>query len=307
MGSNGGRAVAARRLRSRLAGWLRRFGERTTRAASALEQPPEPESALDHWMRVVASRAPQLLEGRGIRAGSPPALAEPRSGKRGPEPSEPVDHRVAAEPGSPPPVPKTELPQALPASGGGGAAVARPPGPGDGWSRRVVASASGTGREPAKLGPPPVPGERNPEPLPQPVHRPLWSRMRPRPVPEGAVNGVPAFVAAERTPVLAHRFSAPHNEPVAGAPWPVIEPARQLSPVPLAAPAPKPPHRAAQRWPSTERPAPDPVVWPSAAQPAGDRPDRWPALPDDRSLWTVPVGAFPAERVRRLDDEQRGV
>src|SRR5690349_16699483 len=174
MGSNGGRAVAARRLRSRLAGWLRRFGERTARAASALEQPPAPESALDHWMRVVASRAPQLLEGRGIRAGSPLTLAEPRSGKRGPEPSEPVDHRVVAEPGTAPPAPKTGLPQALPAPNGTGAAVVRPPSPGAGWSRRVVASASGTEQQPARAAQPPVPGERSPEPLPQPVHRPLW-------------------------------------------------------------------------------------------------------------------------------------
>jgi hypothetical protein len=35
-------------------------------------------------------------------------------------------------------------------------------------------------------------------------------------------------------------------------------------------------------------------------------PDRWPALPDDRSLWSPPVTAFPPARVRRLDDEQRG-
>jgi hypothetical protein len=38
----------------------------------------------------------------------------------------------------------------------------------------------------------------------------------------------------------------------------------------------------------------------------GEGPDRWPALPDDRSLWSPPATAFPAAQVRRLDDEQRG-
>jgi hypothetical protein len=49
------------------------------------------------------------------------------------------------------------------------------------------------------------------------------------------------------------------------------------------------------------------VPWPSTKRPASDGPDRWPALPDDRTLWTAPVTAFAEERVRRLDDEQRGV
>jgi hypothetical protein len=34
--------------------------------------------------------------------------------------------------------------------------------------------------------------------------------------------------------------------------------------------------------------------------------DRWPALPDDASLWAPPARAFTAARIRMLDAEQAG-
>src|SRR6266508_4502963 len=103
MGWYGRLAVAPRRLvPSRLAGWLRRLSVRVARAAATLERPaPDtvaledsgvldgpgvpnrpgvPDGPPEHWLRVVAERAPELLEGRGVRGGTaipPPAGSMP--------------------------------------------------------------------------------------------------------------------------------------------------------------------------------------------------------------------------------------
>jgi hypothetical protein len=45
---------------------------------------------------------------------------------------------------------------------------------------------------------------------------------------------------------------------------------------------------------------------PRPTPPPAPPPDRWPDLPDDSALWTPPVPGEPDQRIRRLDDEQRG-
>jgi hypothetical protein len=91
MGSCGRWAAAPREpVRSGLAGWIRRLSARIARVAAALEPPAPNTVALDdsgapdgppeHWLRVVAERAPELLDGGGIRAGTAiPHVAGPLS------------------------------------------------------------------------------------------------------------------------------------------------------------------------------------------------------------------------------------
>jgi hypothetical protein len=68
---------------------------------------------------------------------------------------------------------------------------------------------------------------------------------------------------------------------------------------PLVVVGPRATDGADSRWP----PPPVGGPWPWATRRPGDR---WPALPDDRTLWTPPQSAFTTAHVRRLDDEQGG-
>ncbi|MGH3516116.1 MAG: hypothetical protein ACRDQ7_01590, partial [Haloechinothrix sp.] len=67
-----------RRLRSLLAHWLERLAAAIRPAPERFPVPlpeggPGPGSGNEHWLSVVRSRAPELLDGGGIRAGSPGA------------------------------------------------------------------------------------------------------------------------------------------------------------------------------------------------------------------------------------------
>jgi hypothetical protein len=341
--------VAPVRLRSRIAGLLRRAAETLDRSPSptspvvppAARRPGEPP---EHWLRTVRDRAPGLLAGEGIglqppssavrlgRAADPASLrwpADPRPGRPAPFPSDiapavrrlrepvPVEPAVRTTPRLPtePPVPR---PVAAPRS----VAVAEPERqeplavpefpvdrparvvvprfPVDRRGRFVVPEFPPDPREP--LTPPEFPAEETVA-VDAPAFPDDVAAARPAPAVFPVDRPGPRIVAAQAFP--AHRRGTgarpgypggPAPVPAAGLDWP----SSLSSPSPAPAPAQV---RAAPAWPRLPEPhGRQEPAWP---HPDPD-PSRWPALPDDSPLWTVPGPSIDERRVRRLDAEQAG-
>lgn len=310
-------------LRKRLAGWLRRWSERAARAASALDRPgPVSVSEVqdgppEHWLRLVAERAPELLEGRGIRVGMPSPRA---AGKMPPMPDV---SRPSPEPPARPVLRRAEGPAGHRSRQGGQDSD----GVVDSWPQdrhRAPAedrSHSTAGSIPARTAVPSAsPGadlRRAGWGTPQKWLTRLmpWRivRARPRDEPRPPVPSSSAAPPRGQRAVEARSVGTPMvDAAVWTAPAPV--PAGRDEPPPRHwDDPPAPDHGTADAW--WPRP-PSGGPWPWAtgtagtagtAGIAGSAGDRWPALPDDGLLWTLPATAFTDDRVRRLDAEQRGV
>jgi hypothetical protein len=118
---------------------------------------------------------------------------------------------------------------------------------------------------------------------------------RPDPAAFPVERSVPRTGAAQAFP--AHRRGTavrpgyptdPAPVPAARADWSSPPPAR----VPAAPEWPRLPEPHGRREPTWPHPDPDP--------------SRWPALPDDSPLWTMPAPSIDERHVRRLDAEQAG-
>jgi hypothetical protein len=314
----------------------------------ALDRHPGPDGPPEHWLRLVAEQAPELLEGGGIRVGmAMPRLPDPlpRRPDLGTEMGADMVRADAVPDWSPVAVRPADW----------AAPAARPPAPTrppvhpsvpvDGAARGAVEP---TPWQPPARGPQPteavthlpstvdssVPGSAPRPPLlrrvlarlgPDRVHRPRSPVETGPPVPQAARTAeappAPATVAPARPepiePTSWRTFGWPDLGAVESTPAPVAaaDPGLWglLQPVPVRWGgdwrAPEPPVRdfgppapsgVDTRWPAPPTGGP----WPWDVSPPGDR---WPALPDDSALWTPPVSAFPDARVRRLDDEQRGL
>jgi len=272
--------VAVPHVRSRLAALLRRWARAADRTARRLDartgpEPVIPPGAPEHWLREVERRAPQLLRGGGLRAGGG---SPGRGGAPGP-----------AHPAATPPARPTRTRRDFGEFAASGGPRARNVGPVAGGSPE----------------PDPAPSARPAKTVPEPPSR--GRTVRPvEPAPPQ-----PSPVPATPVPSPELRFPAPN------LPSPSLEPpfaARALpspSPMLVASPGGRPADPPAV--PETTMPVRSAVVFPDApvaARTAGQRPEvpekSWPALPDDGPLWTVPAGAWTAERIRMLDAEQAG-
>jgi hypothetical protein len=76
---------------------------------------------------------------------------------------------------------------------------------------------------------------------------------------------------------------------------------------------PSPPPPSPETWPYRRPDPADAAAWPANDQPTAAPPagpssaaSPWPELPDDDVLWQAPRPERSAERIRRLDAEQRG-
>lgn len=334
-------------LRSRLAGWLRQWSVKAARVASTLEPqeadpaPSPPEGPPEHWLRLVVERAPELLEGGGIRAG----VADPRA-----------DGTLPAMP----PMPDVSRPSVpLPAH-----PVLRSGGVIDSWPRDTRPDRSGhtssttdvstlarapvesTARRPVSREPVATSRQlldgRSTRPQPRTYAQPRrsgWRRALDRLLPERIIEARPpveSAAAAPRRPEAAVERQAASAQPAAvepvwsgsqqttrsfgrradhglrpaglqpadvvreQGPWDGLEPPqdpRSVSSNPAASD--RDVERLSPRWP--QPPSDGPWSWTASAEG-----DRWPALPDDGPLWSLPAPGFTQDRVRRLDDEQRG-
>lgn len=277
-----------RQVRSRLAGWLRRLSLRVARTAAVLERPAPDTVALDgsgaadgppeHWLRMVAERAPELLDGRGIRVGTTlphlpdsvppmPDMARAEVSTDGWAAGSPV-HR-SADWGSAVPVPR-------PASAPDEPAPARP------TRRPARAAVEATPAEHARR-----PG-LNGRPLPtvdRPERRTVESGTPHPALPRRVLERlVSSWTDRRRSPV---ETGSPVPPPRAAGP---VEPSPAVVPFPSAPVVPTPPRMFGWSVDDIDRhPAPGPV----------DRAAVGPAQPE---LW----GRFPPVPLRRNGDWRSG-
>jgi hypothetical protein len=300
----------ARRLPSLFARLLRYLADAIQPPASVAAAEPLPAAAAgnEHWLTLVQEHAPELLTGGGIHAGvqspdrpaaprpqwQPPALMEPHRS------TAPTDLYAKHRDGRPRRlrVPRFATVRAL-------RRRIRP-------ARRHAPQAAmhdrpqSAGTETASTGRRPTssPGISRPTASSTPSSPTGFEAPRPKVAGEGHL--APRVRRSPRrepvTPLATIWPSAPtpsgtdpefdHDEPRERAAldqWPTLG---STTKTPDA-----PPDFALPAAPSPELPA-----WPDGRNEAG----RWPELPDDEFLWRPPASVFDADKLKRLDDEQRG-
>lgn len=322
-----------RRLRRRLARWLRVTSDWMVRASEAVADDHPYPDAPGHWLRMVRRRAPQLLAGRGVggrvTAPSGPPWADPPAPQPAPRPS--LSGRWV---GAPPPTAEV----AAPAAGHGGWRPAPSPARPDRGHRDgapLVAS-----REVAPIVPGRAVGTADRDGGARSARPADAPRAGSHPA-GGARPGPPAW--RERVRQGLRRSPRPAGSATPGMPGRWMATASTTGPPPLAplppigsqwSPLPSQPRTVPATGGAAVRRLPNPV--PVAGQPSGSDGDGigvdgspsppwvvsgaivtaggdwrahrgpWPDLPDDETLWTSSVPAFPPDQIRRLDDEQRG-
>jgi hypothetical protein len=369
-----------RPVRSKLADWLRRLSARAVRVAATLDRsvpdavPPDatvaPDGPPEHWLRMVAERAPELLDGRGIgSAAAVPRLPGPLRSMHDAEASAdrlpsggltpgPDNRSVATDGSSPGSVPDRSVPGGLAASAHDAAPVDRTARVARGAVASTLAAPPTADQRSSEAGArrvstvDPTASQRRASPdsaVSLPLLRRMVTRLVPsrsrrprRPVasiPSGPprVTGTEAVIGEATHPRVTVARVANRSAPVVPSPgrtlrWPVNDVDQSgnfPTPDPAGAADPGPPGRSEPvlaRRGEDRRPSGPPTRYVRQPEPrgadtrwpvppsggpwqstAGPPANRWPALPDDSSLWILPVGAFPDARVRRLDDEQRGV